>query len=445
MPDHAQSSDPAVQAQLDRLERLSPGRDTLGLERISALLKALGNPQDSIPPVFHVAGTNGKGSTCAYLRGAIEAAGMTAHVYTSPHLSRFNERIRLSGRLISDHELAILLAEILDVAEAKGIAASFFEITTAAALTAFSRNRADACIVEVGLGGRLDATNIITAPAACGIAALGIDHEGFLLNQEAGVPDLPPIARIGWEKAGIAKNNVPLLTQQYPAEVNKAVAQQAAEAGAILLPRKTDWDAAIYDVHLVYRDKEGSLKLPLPRMAGVHQADNAALAIAMLRHQKAVEMPDAALAAAMEWTFWPARMQRLASGPLTLQLPPVAGVWLDGGHNRQCGEAIAAHFVDAPPRSIHLITAMLANKDAGAIIEPLLPKIASITAVPVPGHDHHPPSAFETAAKGLPVASAIDVIAAIASLSPKRTDSVLIAGTLYVAGEVLKLNGQEPD
>ncbi|MFC4292328.1 bifunctional folylpolyglutamate synthase/dihydrofolate synthase [Sphingorhabdus arenilitoris] len=445
MPDHAISSDPAVQAQLDRLNRLSPGRDSLGLERIAALMAALGNPQDALPPVFHVAGTNGKGSTCAFLRAAMEAAGLTVHVYTSPHLARFNERIRVAGKLIGDSALAPLLSEILDAAEAQGIAASFFEVTTAAALTAFARTPADACVIEVGLGGRLDATNIIPAPAACGIAALGIDHEAFLLAPEEGVPDLTPPARIGWEKAGIAKHGVPLLTQIYPPPVAQAVAQQAAQAGAKLLPRKQAWDAAIYDGHLVYRDEQGSLKLPLPRMAGEHQSDNAALAIAMLRHQSAVRLPDAAYAAAMEWAFWPARMQRLSGGMLTLQLPPVAGVWLDGGHNRQGGEAIAAYFDSAAPRSIHLITGMLANKDPGAIIEPLLPKIASITVVPVPGHDHHPASAFEAAAQGLPVASAIDVIAAMASLSPKRTDSVLIAGTLYLAGEVLRLNGQEPD
>ncbi len=289
MPDHASSSDPAVQAQLDRFAQLSPGRDILGLERISALMAALGNPHQNLPPVFHVAGTNGKGSTCAFLRAAIEAAGKTAHVYTSPHLVRFNERIRVAGKLIEDASLALLLAEVLDAAEAHNIGSSFFEVTTAAALLAFARTPGDACIIEVGLGGRLDATNIIEAPAVCGIASLGIDHEAFLLAPEEGTPD-DPLTRIGWEKAGIAKPGVPLVTQHYPEKVTATIAAHAAKVGAPLIARKIDWDAAVYDGKIAYRDAQGSLKLPLPRMAGSHQVDNAALAVAMLRHQKAVEI-----------------------------------------------------------------------------------------------------------------------------------------------------------
>ena len=208
MADFARSDNVKVQAQLDRLSALSPGRDTLGLERINELCARLGNPQEQLPPVFHVAGTNGKGSTCAFLRGAIEAAGLTTHVYSSPHLVRFNERIRVSGRLIADDYLAELLSEVLDYAE--GLQASFFEVTTAAAFLAFARAPADACILEVGLGGRLDATNIIAAPAICGIASLGIDHEGFLLAAEEGVPDMAPLDRIAFEKSGIAKAGVPL-------------------------------------------------------------------------------------------------------------------------------------------------------------------------------------------------------------------------------------------
>src|SRR5687768_18394602 len=203
--DRAVSSDPAVQRQLDRLAALSPGADTLGLERISRLLARLDNPERQLPPVFHVAGTNGKGSTCAFLRAAIEAAGLTAHVYTSPHLVRFNERIRLSGTLIGDEALAELLEEVLDSAE--GMEISFFEATTAAAFLAFSRIPAEACIVEVGLGGRLDATNVLPAPAACGIAQLGIDHQAFLGDRIEG---------IAAEKAGIAKSGAPLVTQLYP-------------------------------------------------------------------------------------------------------------------------------------------------------------------------------------------------------------------------------------
>jgi dihydrofolate synthase / folylpolyglutamate synthase len=444
MPDHAFSDSPTVQTQLDRLWALSPGRDTLGLERITALCARLGNPQDQLPPVFHVAGTNGKGSTCAFLRAGIEAAGLTAHVYTSPHLVRFNERIRVAGKLVEDDYLAALLAEVLDVAE--GLNASFFEVTTAAAFLAFSRNPANACIIEVGLGGRLDATNIIAKPAICGIASLGIDHEAFLLAPEEGIdPDMPPLDRIAFEKAGIAKSGTILLCQKYAPTMLQQVAKQAMRVGATLADRGALWDAAVYDGRLHYRDAIGKLSLPLPRMAGPHQADNAALAIAMLRHQRAITIPDSALASAMQWARWPARLQQLGPGFLTAHLPPLAGVWLDGGHNADAGLALQRHFANAPPFSIHLIIGMLSNKDPAALVTPLLPKLASISVVPVHGHECHGPDSFAAAAGNLPVIAAIDAAAALAAVVPKRSDSILIAGSLYLAGEVLKLNGQEPD
>jgi dihydrofolate synthase / folylpolyglutamate synthase len=438
MPDHATSSSPAVQAQLDRLMALSPGRDTLGLERVTALCERLGNPQDQLPPVFHVAGTNGKGSTCAFLRAAIEAAGLTCHVYTSPHLVRFNERIRVAGKLIEDERLATLLSEVLDHAE--GLMASFFEVTTAAAFLAFSRTPADACVIEVGLGGRLDATNIISRPAVCGIASLAIDHEGFLLAHEEGVPEMPPLDRIAFEKAGIAKADTSLLCQKYAPSMLQEVTKQAMRTGAKLIDRGELWDAVPYEGRLHYRDAKGKLTLPLPRMAGPHQADNAALAIAMLRHQSAITIPESALAAAMEWTKWPARMQRLAGGPLTALLPAGSEVWLDGGHNVDAGLALAKHF-DRETRRIHLVTGMLANKNSASIIAPLAERLASITVLPVPGHEHHGVEAFGPDAK-----AAADIPSAIASLTvnPER-EIVLIAGTLYLAGEVLKANSQIPD
>jgi dihydrofolate synthase / folylpolyglutamate synthase len=436
MPDHATSSSPVVQAQLDRLTALSPGRDTLGLERISALCERLGNPQDKLPPVFHVAGTNGKGSTCAFLRAAIEAAGLKCHVYTSPHLVRFNERIRVAGKLINDDTLAALLSEVLDHAE--GLMASFFEVTTAAAFLAFSRNPADACIIEVGLGGRLDATNIIAQPAICGITSLAIDHEGFLLAAEDGVPDMLPLDRIAFEKAGIAKADVPLLCQKYAPSMLQEVAKQAMRAGAKLIDRGELWDATPYQDRLHYRDPKGKLSVPLPRMAGPHQADNAALAIAMLRHQSAISVPESAMAAAMEWTKWPARLQRLDAGPLTARLPEGTEFWLDGGHNADAGAALAKHF--SPDDRLHLVIGMLANKDPSAIIGPLGKRIISIFAVPVEGHEHHDADAFGPDAMGK-----CDVETAVSAISLEPNAKVLIAGSLYLAGEVLKANNQIPD
>ncbi len=444
MPDGAISDNAAVQAQLDRLSHLSPGRDMLGLERIGALLANLGNPQNSLPPVFHVAGTNGKGSTCAFLRAAIEASGQTVHVFTSPHLVRFNERIRIAGRLIEDDALAKVLSRVLD--HAGDINPSFFEVTTAAALLAFAETPVDAVILEVGLGGRLDATNIVQQPAVCGIASLGMDHEAFLLSKEANVP-AQPMDRIAFEKAGIVKKGAPLVTQKYAPSMMETIATQADNAGARLHTRGDAWDAAIYDGALHYRDAYGKISLPLPRMPGTHQADNAALAIAMIRHQNAVAVPESALAAMMEWTDWPARLQRLSDGPLTQKLGGDNPIWLDGGHNSDAGLALASHFkeLDAP---VHLILAMLSNKDPAAIIAPLLPWLKSFHHVPVPDHEFHGAEVFIQAlgSTTMELHSHTDVANTLASISIDAApgDHILIAGSLYLAGNVLKANRQEP-
>ncbi|MEY3633763.1 MAG: hypothetical protein RLZZ61_173 [Pseudomonadota bacterium] len=446
MPDHATSTDPAVQAQLDRLTMLSPGKDILGLERIATLLDRLGNPHHHLPPVFHVSGTNGKGSTCAFLRGAIEAAGLTAHVYSSPHLVRFNERIRVAGRLIDDFTLSALLSEVLDHAE--GLEASFFEVTTAVAFCAFARTKADACIVEVGLGGRLDATNVLAKPVACGIASLGLDHEAFLLAAEDGVLDMAPLDRIAFEKAGIAKSGAPLVTQKYNISMASTVAAQASMHNALIYARGEGWDAAVYDDRLHYRDASGKLKLPLPRMPGAHQADNAALAVAMLRHQSAISVPEAALSAAMEWTRWPARMQLLGAGPLTKLLPDGSNIWLDGGHNPDAGSVIAKILENGAP--VHVIIGMLKNKDALGFLTPFASKIATLTAVPIPGHEHHLPTALcDVALSELHITNAQpadDIVAALKRVAGQQAPAnVLICGSLYLAGEVLRLNDQVPD
>ncbi|MCJ8157642.1 folylpolyglutamate synthase/dihydrofolate synthase family protein [Sphingomonas sp. LaA6.9] len=441
MPDSARSSDPAVQRQLDRLTMLSPGRDVLGLERISELLARLGNPQEKLPPVFHVAGTNGKGSTCAFLRAAIEAAGMRAHVYSSPHLVRFNERIRIAGKLIEDAELAPLLAEVLDCSE--DIHPSFFEATTAAAFLAFTRHEAEACIIEVGLGGRLDATNIIPAPAICGIAQLGIDHQAFLGETEV---------EIAGEKAGIAKRFVPLVTMKYAPALTRRIADVAAAAGAPVLAKGTTWEATLYNNRLHYRDDKGKFDAPRPRLAGDHQVMNAALAFAMLRHQNAVAIPETALKAATGWAQWPARLQHLEEGPLTADLPEGTELWLDGGHNPAAGEMIAAWFrghLDG--RQFHLVLGMLDNKDPMGLLAHFAGLATSIHAVPVPDHGHHAPDALAAMADriGARGSVAADVASALAmlgrTLDPGKPGVVLILGSLYLAGEVLRLNDQPPE
>jgi dihydrofolate synthase/folylpolyglutamate synthase len=439
--DHAVSSDPAVQRQLDRLASLSPGADSLGLERIAALLGRLGNPERRLPPVFHVAGTNGKGSTCAFLRAAVEAAGLTAHVYTSPHLVRFNERIRLAGQLVGDPQLAGLLEETL--AAAQGMEISFFEATTAAAFLAFSRQPADACIVEVGLGGRLDATNVIPAPVACGIAQLGVDHQQFLGDR---------IEDIAAEKAGIAKRGVPLVTQHYPERLADRIAQAAASAGAVWRPRGSSWDAIVYRRKLHYRDERGKLQLPLPRLQGAHQAMNAALAVAMLRTQQAVTVREPALRAAIGWADWPGRLQRLSPGPLAALLPAGSELWLDGGHNPAAARAVADFFRGHVPsdRPFHIVLGLLANKDMAGVLKPFANRAATLHAVPVPGHAHHAPVDLAAAARaaGLTALAAADVDSALGWIGRHadrgRPPIVLVLGSLYLAGEVLRANGQAP-
>ncbi|MEH3107600.1 MAG: bifunctional folylpolyglutamate synthase/dihydrofolate synthase [Sphingomonas fennica] len=437
MADHAVSDDAAVQRQLDRLASLSPGADVLGLERITTLCARLGDPQLRLPPILHVAGTNGKGSTCATLRAAVQAAGLTAHVYTSPHLVRFNERIRIADRLIDDDLLAALLEEVLDVGE--DVNASFFEVTTAAAFLAFSRQPADACILEVGLGGRLDATNIVPPPAACGIAQLGLDHQAFLGNT---------IEIIAGEKAGIAKRGVPLLTQHYPPRVAEPIARAAAAAGAEWLPKGGRWDWTVHHNRLHYRDAEGELDLPLPRLAGRHQAGNAALAVAMLRHQRAVPLPPHALRAAMGWADWPARLQHLKDGTLAALLPD-SELWLDGGHNPAAAIAIADFLKHRLPEGekATLVIGILANKDPDGILAPLSHHIDRLIAVPVPGHACHEPAALATLAQahGIAAGTAADPPAALAAIAAGAVPGlVLILGSLYLAGTVLAANGTPP-
>jgi len=441
--DFARSSHPGVQAQLDRLSRLSPGGDVLGLDRIGRLLARLGDPHRRLPPTFHVAGTNGKGSTCAFLRACLEAGGKRVHVFTSPHLVRFNERIRLGGELIGDELLAVTLAEVLDVAD--GIGPSFFEITTAAAFLLFARTPAEACVVEVGLGGRLDATNMLERPVATGIAALGLDHQQFLGSR---------LVDIAGEKAGIAKVGVPLVTLAYPPASMRRVGEAAEAAGARWLPRGTAWDARVRGGRLRYRDGRGELDLPLPALTGAHQATNAALAVAMLRHQDAIALDAGALTAGIRNARWPARLQRLGPGALSDLLPPDAELWLDGGHNPAAAKALADFLPrQGGGRPAELVLGMLANKDAGRFLRPLAPMLDGTVAVPIPGHDHHGPGELArlALAAGISgVGTAGDLPTALRLLrgrsDPRGSPPlVLIAGSLYLAGVALELNGELPD
>jgi len=431
LKDFAASEDPAVQAQLDRLAALSLPQGRLGLDTIRELLALLGDPQKRLPPVFHVAGTNGKGSTCAYLRAILEAEGLVVHSAIKPHLVRYNERIRIAGKLISDAELASLLEEVLDIGEALG--PSFFEVTTAATFLAFARHPADACIVEVGLGGRFDATNVLEQPAACGIATLGIDHEAFLLVPEEGVPQ-EPMCRIAFEKAGIARPGSPLVTQAYAQDVELEVEHRAGLAGAPLHMRGHDWWAEVGDA-IEYRDRRGELTLPLPALPGRHQGDNAALAVAMLRHQDYVTVSPEGMAEGLRSARWPARLQLLGAGPLTA-LAPGHAVWLDGGHNADAGQAIGRHFAG---RTLHLVIGMLANRYPEAIIGPLEGRLLSVTAVPIEGSDSHRAEAYGGGARW-----ADSVEQALQAL-PADGAPVLIAGSLYLAGKVLAVNEEVPD
>lgn len=438
MADGATSTHAGVQAQLDRLAMLSPGRDVLGLTRISALLDTLGNPQRQLPPAFHVAGTNGKGSTCAFLRAMLEAQGYRVHVFTSPHLVRYNERIRVDGNLIGDEELAALLTEVLDASG--DIQPSFFEVTTAVAMLAFARTPADACIFEVGLGGRLDATNILERPLVCGIAGLAIDHKEFLLAPDPETPS-DPFARIAFEKAGIAKTGVPLVTQAYGEPIEQAIAGAAEKVGAPVVARERDWFAQVIEGALHYRDTACELVLPLPMLPGAHQADNAALAVAMLRFQETLPVAVDAMASGIKATRWPARLQRLAAGPLTALMQD-SDVWLDGGHNPHAAREIRRFLEDKGP--VTLIFGLLSNKELDGYLAELRDLPLHIIAVPVPDHMSHNPDRIARTARDFGFTAETAGTVQEAAYQAKEAPLVLIAGSLYLAGVVLRANEELP-
>ena len=436
MADFATSAHPQVQAQIDRLAKLSPAGDRLGLDRIRRVLDRLGRPQDRIPPVFHVAGTNGKGSTCAFLRACLEFAGHTVHMFTSPHLVRFNERIRIAGWLVDDAPLAELLEEVLDSSE--GIEPSFFEVTTAAAFLAFSRTPAAVCVIEVGLGGRLDATNVIERPLMCGVAGIGLDHRQWLGRT---------LGDIASEKAAIAKAGVPLVTQRYPAQVARQVQVAAEAAGAQWLARGAAWDARVIRGSIHYRDRKGAVELPMPELPGRHQADNAALAAALLRHQDALAVSTQAMVEGVRAAHWPARMQRLKHGPVSNLLPKGSELWIDGGHNGAAARLVADHVRRsfAGDRPLVLVFGCLSTKSPRDLLKPFAGLAAAVVCVPIPGHDSRPAAELAAMAERLGLSAAAHESLQDALKAVRQPARVLVFGSLYLAGQALALNGEAPD
>jgi dihydrofolate synthase/folylpolyglutamate synthase len=415
---------------LDRMMSLHPKVIDFTLDRVWTLLKALDNPERKLPPVIHIAGTNGKGSTQAMIRAGLEAAGKSVHAYTSPHLARFHERIRLAGDLITEAHLTEVLDECYRTNGGANI--TYFEITTCAALLAFARTPADFTLLEVGLGGRLDATNVIDKPALTIITPVSMDHEGFLGNT---------VAKIAGEKAGIIKRGVPCVVGPQTDEAMEVIEAQAARLGAPMLAYGQHWHVFEERGRLVYQDETGLLDLNLPNLPGQHQVQNAGAALAALRH---LNMPEASFDGTVQNAYWPARMQHLKGTSLN-DLAPQADLWLDGGHNPAAGDALALHLRGLPKRPTYMICGMLNTKDVRGYMRPLTDVADHLTAVSIPG-ETNTLSAADTAkaAKdvGLNADEADSVEAAllqIASVEPQAR--VLICGSLYLAGHVLRQIG----
>ncbi|EBA08378.1 bifunctional folylpolyglutamate synthase/dihydrofolate synthase [Sagittula stellata] len=411
---------------LERLMALHPKVIDLVLDRVWRLLEALGHPERNLPPVIHLAGTNGKGSTQAMIRAGLEAEGKSVHAYTSPHLVRFHERIRLAGTLIAEDALAEVLDECEDANG--GAPITYFEITTCAALLAMARTPADFTLLETGLGGRLDATNVVKRPELTIITPISMDHENFLGDT---------LAKIAGEKAGILKGGVPCVVGPQSDEAMEVIEARAQALGAPLLAYGQHWHAWEERGRLVFQDETGLLDLPLPNLPGAHQIQNAGAALAALRHLGSGE---GAFDAAVSQAFWPARMQRLRKGPDLDGLPGIE-LWLDGGHNPAAGEAIAAHLARLPERPTWLVCGMLNTKDARGFLRPLATCAKGLLAVSIPGEAITLP-AEETARMAAEVghdvrvcAGFTDAIRQIGEIDPAAR--VVICGSLYLAGRVL--------
>lgn len=429
---------PRLAAALDRMRQLHPVVIDLSLGRIERLLARLGHPERRLPPTVHVAGTNGKGSTVAFLRAFAEAAGHRVHVYTSPHLVRFNERIRLAGSLIDDDDLADLLEEVEQAND--GAPITFFEVTTAAAFLAFSRVPADLLLLEVGLGGRLDATNVIDQPAVSLLTRISLDHTQFLG---------PTLADIAGEKAGIIKPGRPALAgPQADPVVTDMFTARASSLSAPLFLNGRDWRATPTADGFRFQDATRSLDLPPPGLMGAHQIGNAGLAIAATAHVP-LTIGDDAIRTGLTRVEWPARLQRLTRGPLPALLPDGGELFLDGGHNDSAGEVLAAQLARwaADGRPLDLVFGMLGSKRPLDFLTPLAPHVRRLRAVTIPEEANSVPAADAAAfarQAGMDAAASTDVTTALSELVTADTGRHparwLICGSLYLAGSVLAEN-----
>jgi dihydrofolate synthase/folylpolyglutamate synthase len=420
---------------LARLLALHPKLIDLSLDRVLRLLRQLGDPHRKLPPVVHVAGTNGKGSVVAYLRAVLEASGRRCHVYISPHLVRFHERIRLAGTLIAEEALVAVLEECERVNAGQNI--TFFEITTCAAFLAFSRTPADVALLEVGMGGRLDTTNVIDEPAVTCVTPVSMDHMDHLGDT---------LAKIAGEKAGIFRRGVPAVLASQAEDARRVLEARARALDAPLYRFGTEWSARAAGPGMRYEGRRWELDLPRPALFGPHQIVNAGTAIACLEVLKPLPVTEAHIRQGLLTVEWPARMQRLTRGPLPAMLPSGWELWLDGGHNAGCGEALAEVARGWRDRPLYLIYGMLNTKVPEAFLRPLAPHVAGLRAVAIPGADASLPaqeSARHARAVGIDavatpgVREALRGIAA-AARGPAR---VLICGSLYLAGAVLAENG----
>ena len=439
-PSQSPSTDGAgSDALLDRFEALHPKTIDLSLGRVETLLARLGSPQDALPPVIHVAGTNGKGSTIAFLQSILEAAGHRIHCFTSPHLVRFHERIALAGPDGAEPIAEDGLADILTRAETAnaGDPITFFEITTAAAMLAFAEAPADFLLLETGLGGRLDATNVVASPALTIITPISIDHTQFLGDT---------IEKIAFEKAGILKSGTTCVVAPQDPAAMAVIEARAEEVGAPLYASGREWDAFEQQGRLIYQTESGLLDLPLPRLTGRHQIANAGTAIAASQQIFSGRLPSTALETGLTEASWPGRLQRIVTGPLHRDVVPGTEIWLDGGHNLAAAETLArtmAELEERAPRPLHLITGMMSNKDAAGFFRAFQGLASWIGTVAIPGEKNAWEAlalADEARAIGLTAESAASVEAALA-LSRSRSGAepvrVLICGSLYLAGHVL--------